>query len=302
MYTKGMYRVVCLFVACLIVCAAAITQPARAAESTNSGLLISPPRHSMHVAAGGSDSQKMTVANYTERSLDVILNVQEFSVANLSYEYQIKDADRPWLSIEQTELALEAGESQELAFSVHPPASTAPGGKYYLIVASATAKNGDLVSTMQVAAPVYITIDGQLDKSSKLENNHSINRIVILGDAIPFRLDITNTGNVHYLVEVKASLQGLFTGHSTTSTQHILLPDTTRRFTASIPVPLLPGIYQATYGYSSEATGDVVVRSWVLYLPPWAIIGTLLLGWIITTVIRLIRKRRATGSRRPQYM
>ncbi len=275
--------------------------PAFAAEPTNSGLLISPPRHTVRVDAGGSDSQKITIANYTKQPLDVVMSVQEFSVANLSYEYQIQDVAKPWLHLEKTQLHLETGESEELLFSVSPPATTAPGGKYYLIVASATAKNGDLVSTIQVAAPVYITVNGKLDTSSKLERNHGIDQIVILGDVIPFHLDVSNTGNIHYLIEVKASLRGLFTDHSKTSTQHILLPDTTRRINASIPVPLLPGIYQATYGYSSEATGDVSVRAWVLYLPPWAMIALGLLIWIVLMVIRLVKNHHATDSQPPQY-
>lgn len=296
-----MYRVGSLFVSVVAILSVALTPTAAAVEPTNSGLLISPPRHSVQVAAGGSNSQEMTIANYTGRPLNVTLGVQEFSVANLSYEYQIRDAEKPWIHIEQTDLQLESGASQTLKFTVRPPHNATPGGKYYLIVASAIAKNGDLVSTIQVAAPVYITVTGDLDRSSRLEKDHGIDNFVIFGDRIPFHLNISNTGNVHYLVEVKGKLEGLSTAQSTSSTQHILLPDTTRQFNASIPAPLLPGIYRTTYGYSSEATGEVLIRSWVIYLPPWSVISTVLGLWITITIIRLIRRRRTIGSRRPQY-
>lgn len=296
-----MNRVGSLFVGITVVCAALIAPAASAAEPTNNGLLISPPRHNVEVAAGGSDTQEITVANYTQRPLEVALNIQEFSVANLSYEYQIRDAEKPWVHVEQTAIQLESGASQTLKFTVQPPQNATPGGKYYLIVASATAKNGDLVSTMQVAAPVYITVRGDLDRSSRLEKDHGIDNFVVLGDRIPFHLTIANTGNIHYLVEVKGKLEGLFTTHSTSSTQHILLPDTTRQFNSSIPAPLLPGIYRATYGYSSEATGDVIIRTWIVYLPPWSMVSAALGLWIIITIIRLIRKRRLIGSQRPQY-
>ncbi|MGB4762874.1 MAG: hypothetical protein WBP12_05985 [Candidatus Saccharimonas sp.] len=290
-----------LYIACLVATCILLTPHTLAAEPTNNGLLISPPRHNVTVAAAKSISQEFTVANYTNQPLEIILSVQEFTVANLSYEYQIRDAEKPWIHIEQTDLKLESGDSQSLKFSVSPPKNAAPGGKYYLIVASATAKNGDLISTIQVAAPVYITVDGQLNHTSKLENNHGIERLVVLGDRIPFHLDITNTGNIHYLVSVSGKLTGLFVGDNSTSTQHILLPDTTRRFDSSIPVPLLPGIYRATYGYSSEATGNVLVQAWVIYLPPWSIVAVALLVWVAIVSIRIIRKRRATDSRQPQY-
>lgn len=296
-----MNRVGSFFVGVIVICATLFTPAAAATEPTNSGLLISPPRHSVQVAAGGSKTQEITVANYTQRPLDIALNIQEFSVANLSYEYQIRDAEKPWVHIEQTAIQLESGASQTLKFTVQPPQNATPGGKYYLIVASATAKNGDLVSTIQVAAPVYITVSGDLDRSSRLEKDHGIDSFVVFGDRIPFHLNIANTGNVHYLVEVKGKLEGLSTVQSTSSTQHILLPDTTRQFNASIPAPLLPGIYRATYGYSSEATGEVLIRSWVVYLPPWSVISAVLGLWITITIIRLIRRRRTIGSRRPQY-
>lgn len=296
-----MYRVGSLFIGVVAFFCVSLIPTAAAAEPTNSGLLISPPRHSVQVAAGGSDSQEITIANYTGRPLNVTLSVQEFSVANLSYEYQIRDAEKPWVHIEQTDLRLESSASQTLKFTVRPPHNATPGGKYYLIVASAVAKNGDLVSTMQVAAPIYITVSGDLDRSSKLEKDHGIDNFVVFGDRVPFHLNVTNTGNVHYLIEIKGKLEGLFTSQTTSSTQHILLPNTTRQFTSSIPTPFLPGIYRATYGYTSEATGDVIIRTWVVYLPPWSVISGGLALWLTLTVIRFVRKRRATDSRQSQY-
>lgn len=260
-----------------------------AAEPTNSGLLISPPRYSMEVAAGGTTSQEVTIANYTNEALDITLSIDTFTVANLSYEYQITSADKPWLHIEQTSLHLEPNQSQALIFSASPPDNARPGGEYFLIVASATSKNGALTSTIQVAAPVYITVKGDLITTSSLKDTHSISRIAF-GTSIPFQIDVENTGNVHYQIDVKGKLDGLFTTNNVSSTQHILLPDTTRRFESSIPSPIFPGFYKATYGYSTPDSGEIFLTAWILYLPPWSI-AALILG--IWGIIFAVRKQQA---------
>lgn len=270
-----------------------LSPSAIAVEPTNTGLLISPPRYSMDVAAGGATSQQITIANYTKQPLDITLSIEKFTVANLSYEYQITAADKPWIHIEQTNIHLEPADSKQLTFSATPPANAPPGGNYYLIVASATAKNGALMSTIQVAAPVYITILGDLVMTSSLKDSHSLSRINF-GTSIPFQIDVENTGNTHYQIDVTGRLDGLFTNKSTISTQHILLPDTTRRFYSSIPSPLLPGIYRATYGYTSNSSGPVIVTGWIIYIPPWSITVLIISIWFV--VIQVKNRRNTTRA------
>ncbi len=285
---RGLFRYSVLAIICMVI---GSSVPVRALEPTNSGLLISPPRYSMNVSAGEIENQKFTVANYTSHALDVTLSVETFTVANLSYQYQIKPVANPWLYFDQTVIHLDTGESQVHNFTLDPPPSSSPGGVYYLIVASAVSKHSGLTTTLQVAAPLYITINGTLDTSSRLGTKHSIGQFVF-GDQIPFQIDVENNGNVHYQVDVKGKLSGLSSGGSTVATQHILLPGTTRRFSSSIPSPILPGLYQATYGYSSASSGDVIIKAWVIYLPPWSIALFILVIWAGVFILRTIRRRK----------
>ena len=264
--------------------------PTQAQEVNNRGLLISPPRYTMDVDAGKSVRQTITVANYTPQPLDITLSIDEFKVANLSYEYQIKSTSNAWIYIEQTEIHLEPNQTRNLIITANPPATSPPGGNYYLIVASATTKNGALTNTIQVAAPIYITVNGELDKSSKLEETHSIDRVVF-GDSIPFQIDVSNTGNVHYQIDVKGRIDMAIAADTTVSTQHILLPDTTRRLNSSIPSPTFPGLYKVVYGYSSESSGDILLSARVLYIPPWSIAILILLVWVSFVIIRKRRQQ-----------
>jgi hypothetical protein len=256
----------------------------------------------MEVGAGGVASQKITVANHTDQPLDITMSVQEFSVADLSYTYQIKPAENPWVHIEQTDLHLEQGKASTLSLAVNAPSNAPPGGKYYLIVASAATRNGALTSTIQVAAPIYITVKGDLDLSSQLQEAAPASHIIV-SDSIPFHVNVRNTGNTHFNVDVKGHLDGLLTSQSTVSSQHILLPETTRRFDTSLPAPILPGIYRMVYGYSSTAN-SALVSTWILYIPPWSIIVGAILAWAGFLVARFVRRRQSTksiDSQQPPY-
>lgn len=267
---------------------------------TNKGLFLSPPRHYITANAGEANENHITVANYTEAPLIVSLRVDEFSVADLSYEYEFRPVEQSWVTFEQTDFTLQPNENKKVAFSVHPPATAAPGGKYYVIIASAQTRAGDIISTVQVASPLYITVKGDINESNRLLDNHTITRFTT-GDTIPFSLDIENTGNVHYPITVKASLEGLFTDKSSYRADHVLLPDTTRRLTGSIPVPLLPGVYKANYGYSSQATGNIVVSEYIVYLPLWTFIALFFVLWVCVLGLKFgLKLRRDHYSRPPK--
>lgn len=266
---------------------------AQAQSPTNKGLFISPPRSFVEVDAGKSNQGEITLANYTESPLDVTLLIEEFTVSDYSYEYIFSEPKESWIVFNQSVVRLEPGKNEKVNYTVTPPLGTTPGGKYYTIVAQSTIKNGSISSKVQVAAPIYINVKGTTTRTSEL-TSHSIARFTMTRGGIPFTLDVKNTGNTHYIATVKGSLSGLFTDKSAISTTHILLPGTTRRIAESIPTPLLPGIYKATYGYTTDEKGDVTVEEFVVYSPLW-FYAVLLIGvWI---AIRLIRRRKSPRQR-----
>lgn len=258
---------------------------------TNKGLFISPPRNFVEVDAGASANAEVTVTNLTESPLVVTMLIEEFTVSDYSYEYIFTQPKEDWIKFTENVVQLDPGKNEKIPYTVTPPPNTTPGGKYYTIVAQATIQNGSVSSKVQVAAPLYITVNGQTTRTNKLVG-HSISRFTLTRGGIPFTLDIKNTGNIHYIATVEGSLSGLFTDKSTVSATHILLPDSTRRVTEEIPTPLLPGIYKATYGYKTDSTGDVKIDEYIIYTPLWFYIATALTGWGIVIFVRRHKTKR----------
>lgn len=270
---------------------------------TNKGLAISPPQQFLEVDAGKTVQGNVTIANFTTAPLTVTLSVEQFSVADYSYNYIFSDVKENWLHFTQTVVQLQPNKSAQVAYSVTPPGKTAPGGKYYTIVASATLKQGSISSQVQVATPLYITVNGPTIQTNKLVS-HSISGFVV-GNVIPFSLDINNTGNVHYTATTTGSISGLWTDKSTVTATHILLPGTTRRVTDDIPSPLLPGIYKATYGYSTDSSKPIISEGLVVYTPLWFYAVVILGSWGLSILIRRHTAKKklsqATDSRQQQY-
>ncbi len=263
---------------------------ANAQSTTNRGLFISPPRNFLDVDAGKTALGEVMVANYTQSPLTVTLSVEEFSVSDYSYNYTFSDVTDNWLHFSKTVVLLEPGKNERVTYSVTPPARTAPGGKYYTIIAGATVKQKGVSSRIQVAAPLYMTIRGNTTQTNTLRS-HTITTFVV-GDRIPFSLDIANTGNVHYTATVHASIGGPWTNKSTVSVSHILLPGVVRHVDESVQAPLFPGIYKVTYGYTTDISQPVVVEGIVVYTPLWFYAVVIVAGWGIVMFARWRRRIR----------
>lgn len=245
------------------------------AANRDKGLLISPLRNYIKVSAGHSQTGVLTVANLTSKPIVANLSVQQFSVADYTYSYIFKDAKTNWIKLEQTQLPLQPGKSQNVKYSVSPPANTAPGGQYYTLLASANLSASGISGTVQAATLLYITVNGKLVQTGRTESS-SIKRWVFERE-IPYDITLRNTGNVHYFVFVSGRLQGLFTDGRDQSATHLLMPNTVRRMGGTIDSPTLPGIYKATYGYKTDSGASEMRSEYIFFTPPWSIAALLLI-------------------------
>jgi hypothetical protein len=219
--------------------------------------------------AGKTQDSSFVVANLTTGTLQVNLNVQQFSVENYNYNYTFQQPQNDWLHLAETQVTLQPQQSKTIKYTLSVPAQTAPGGRYYSLIASAKLNAGGIENTIQAADLLYLTVNGKLTRVSHLEGS-SIPWLVF-GKEVPFTLEPINTGNVYSYVYVSGELHGLFVPPPETSAAHLLIPGHVRRLNSSIESPLLPGIYKATYGYKTEGNWVVQESRWILYLPPWSI-------------------------------
>lgn len=247
------------------------------------GLLITPPRQYLSVEPGKTIQSSLTIANLTDKEQDVRLSVEQFSVANYTYDFKFETAKEDWVKLEQTSLPLKKSESKTIQYTVTAPMNAWPGGHYFTLFASV-----DLGEQRQIRAAtvLYVTAGGELIKESTITQN-SLPWLSIGGD-IPLAFDVKNTGNTHFLIYISGVLRGLGPTQSSGEAAHLLMPNTTRRVEGKLPGPIIPGVYEVAYGYRNEDGKDIRQSQYILYAPIWT---WLFVAGIIWLVVVLIRRR-----------
>lgn len=266
----------------LVVAYLLVPFPVHAASNPprESGLLITPLRQYLSADAGKTVNSSLSIANLTEKPLQVNLSVQQFAVTDYVYNYKFEAPRNDWVHLGLSNLTLKPNQTESIPYTIAVPAGSAPGGHYYTLFASADLSTQGVKNTIQAADLVYFTVNGQLTTVSHLEGS-SIPRVVF-GRTIPYSLNAVDTGNNHVFVYVSGELHGLFVPPPRTSVAHILIPGAVRRLEDSINSPVLPGVYKAIYGYKTDSGWVIQQSRYILYIPPWFIafvLAALLLGW-----------------------
>jgi len=265
---------------------------AAGAPTTEKGLLITPLRQFVSADAGSSAHSTFSVANLTNQPLNIQLSVQQFSVANYTYNYRFTQPTNNWLHLAQTTTALAPHHTQTIDYHLDVPAGTAPGGHYYTLLASANLAAQGVNNTIQAADLLYFTVNGRLNHSSRLTGG-SIPRLSF-GASIPFTMQAVNTGNVYFFVYTTGQLHGWFVRPAGSPETHMLMPGKVRTLDGHIASPILPGVYRATYGYKTDAGQTVSQSRLIIFIPPWSI--ALLLGLLLIFGNTLRRRKRRPAA------
>lgn len=250
-----------------------------AGTPTKKGLYISPLRSYLTLNAGESATRSFTVANLTEQPMTITSHIEQFSVADYSYDYRFDEPDNNWLQLVENTITLKPYESHELAYHITLPTNATPGGHYYTLYASSTTQTGTTKSTVQAATLLYLTVNGTLIRTSQVVNR-SLPAIVITPQ-INYTLDIKNTGNVHYFAYIASRVDGLFYHNAPNGASQLLMPGATRQVESSINSPLLPGIYKLTYTITPDQGEPSEGSQYFLFLPPWFIALLIIVGAVI---------------------
>jgi hypothetical protein len=259
------------------------------ATARKGGLSITPLRQFVNVDAGTPKNSSITLGNQSGATLNIILSIKQFSVNDYSYDYDFENPGNNWLVLGQTTLQLQPGKSQKIPYTLNVPKGVAPGGQYYTILASANLSNQGVHSTIQAATLIYMTVNGLLVQTNKLISN-SLQHIAF-GKQISYSLVSENTGNIHYFMYLSGHVHGWLSGPTASERTYLLMPHAPRRISGTIPSPVLPGIYKATYGYHTDAGSSVSRSGIVVFIPPWFIALSI---FILFASIKLKPKKKPT--------
>ena len=271
-------------------------------QPQNRGLYLTPIREYVNVDAGKAQDGTLTIANITDNPAVVTMSVEQFSVVDYTYNYTFMPTKEDWIKLQTTQVKLNPGKSQTIPYTIAPPKGATPGGHYFTLFASTSLVSGAISSKVRAASVLYVTVDGPLKKTSEIRKE-SIPFISFGGD-IDFMLDVKNTGNTHFFIYTSGKLSGWSARPDGEEVTHVLLPGTTRTTESTIPAPLLPGVYTATYGYKTDDGHTVNHSRPVLYLPLWFLAAFMGVGWVglvIRKRQKRFQKKAATDSSQRLY-
>ena len=255
------------------------------------GLLITPPRQYLNIDPGKVTESSFTVANLTDKPLDVYLSVEQFSVANYTYDFKFETPKEDWIKLEETKISLKNTESRTVHYTVNTPLGAKPGGHYFTLFASVDLGEDKHI---RAATVVYLTVSGELTKTSEITKTQL--PWIIIGGEVPISFDVQNTGNTHFLAYISGVLRGWGPTQSSGETAHLLIPDTTRRIEGKLPGPIVPGLYKVVYGYRDEEGKDTRHSRYIVYLPLWTWVFAVGIAWFFVVFVRRRRRLRSTGS------
>lgn len=281
--------------------AALFVSPSTMASSTpltNKGLTVSPAVSFQKISAGQTRTTSIQISNGRDFPVSVKLDVKQFTVNAYSYTYNFVTPKVDWIHLNKNTLVLSPHSSDTISYTIDVPKGSPPGGNYFTLMAQTDFLTGSVKSVGRIASLLYLTVSGKLTYDSHIVNG-SIDHFAF-GPNIGYKFTIIGTGNTYDYVYASGRLHGLFTGPSATPKVHIIYPEVPRTLSGSIPHPLLPGIYQASYGYTASGNASVERKSWVVYLPPWSIALVLVLVILVLQVNSRKRRLRPTTHSKPR--
>lgn len=256
------------------------------AQDEARGITISPVRQEMTVEPGKVSTGSFIVGNTTDEPIKVNLSVEQFSVADYTYDYEFRaPPSNDWVKMRQPQIEIAPNRTQKISFDVAVPAKSPPGGYYFSLFASTTIDGPGLPGTVRAASLLYMKVEGELVRTSVMENG-SI-PFWVTGGQVPYKFDVKNTGNVHFSAYFYGQLETLFGPLPETGTSHLLMPGATRTIEGSIPSPIFPGIYKMTYGYRVDFADIITSKSgYIIFIPPWSVIALFILAYGVWRVAK----------------
>lgn len=223
--------------------------------------------------------------------MTVTTAVQNFSVADYTYDYRFDRVNNNWVRFVESTATLKPNESHEMAYRISVPANATPGGHYYTLYASSMSGEGASKSTIRAATLLYLTINGNLTHTSQVVSR-SLPWLVV-APQINYSLDIKNTGNIHYFAYLATEVNGLFYHDAPNGTSQLLMPGTTRHIQGSIDSPLLPGVYKLNYIITPDQGDKIYGERYFLFLPPWSIALLIIIIAVVGhTIVRKVRHKK----------
>ncbi len=287
-------KLVCLLMIASMSFPMAFINASQVAAAATKGLTVSPLRTELDIAPGTAESGYLTVKNSSGVEIDIVLKADEFSVINQQYDYAFTEESdvAKWVSFENDEINLKAGESRKVKYEVGVPQSAEPGGRYISLFVSTSSKSLDngIISEQRIASLLYITVTGDVSRVGHLM---SLTSPWFITDSGEWSALLQNQGTTHYRSRYNVTFYGPFgqIASKTKTGEALILPGTVRLVTSNFTMPVLPGVYKVVFVIGLGDTPAEIAVRYLLFLPRWSVMLAVILAATLTAL--KVRKTRS---------
>jgi hypothetical protein len=213
---------------------------------------------------GEKQSFKVKLKNTSDQKQQMSVSQEDFSVSDNNITnlldgkneiYGMKD----WVSAQEKDWFLEAGENKEIEFQLEAPRDASVGSHYTaLLIRSFPAITGinferTLISG-QAGIYALANIKGQVSGKGKITK---FDAPVFAGKNIALKTEFENGGSIHYVPYGEINIRNILTGRNSRidMEKHFVFPGKKYSFDSEASVPSVFGIYVAS---ASFVDGDKV--------------------------------------------
>lgn len=264
------------------------------------GLAVSPPTFELSANPGDTLKNSVRVDNITDQPLELSIIKRNFTALGEEGGIDLSEQDgnyslANWIEVSPATAVVGARESKTFDYTITVPANAEPGGRFGSIIFKTTAKpvgnqNGVAVS-QEVGALVFIKIAGEVKEKATIAS-FTTNTLHENGP-VGFDLRVKNEGNVQFKPTGSITISDIFGNKVATipiNSQNVL-PDATRKMTASWDNFWLFGKYQATASVVYGNNRQILTATTTFWGFPYKLVGLLVAG--IGVLVWLLYSRRA---------
>lgn len=250
------------------------------------GLALSPIRTEITVDVGTAVDRKLQLTNYSNKSIIIDLDAEEFNVTDQQYDYVFSPQSdtAKWVMYAKNTVQLAPGKSEVVSYKITVPANAEPGGRYISLFATSRVQDdpSKIQTRQRVASLTYLTVNGNVTRIGSLQ---SLDAPFVFDGYQKWKMILANDGTTHYRSRYDVSVTSIVNGSqvATVSGSTVVLPHTKREVTAQIPVPRYVGIYKVSYTIGLGDTPAAKREYYMIFLPK-QMYGSLISLTIIVTI------------------
>jgi hypothetical protein len=288
----------CIFLVPPRVLAQALTQ--------QQGLTISPFLLERQMQKGGSSDEIIDIANTSDRTLPVVISVNDFIPVGEDGQQQFVSPGQgdpryslsSWINFtSDPKPLLVPGEKTSIHFTIRPPADAEDGGHYGAILftfqSSPQAGTGSVI-VQKLGAIILVKLGKALENGqiSKFGPDHSFYQY----PPVTFTTRFKNTGNVHVAPRGSIAIYNMFGREIATTlvneNANNVLANTERQFISTWNSNFAFGLYHAKLKLIYGDSGSVDAAEATFWVLPWktALLFGLLLFIFILIFTHLVRR------------